>query len=114
MIKGNAIVAQSGGPTAVINASLIGVLEGFKRFGKGTLFGAIHAVDGIKKRDFVDLTKTVGVRRGEQIMRTPSAYLGSSRHKPKKADCAKMLDVMREMDVHTFFYIGGNDSAFLR
>jgi 6-phosphofructokinase 1 len=109
--KANAIVSQSGGPTGVINASLVGVIEEAKKHPEiRNLYGAIHAVNGIVKEDFIDLYK---VPKGvlETVAASPSAALGSSRDKPDAEYCKKVLDVFKKRDIRYFFYIGGNDSA---
>ncbi len=111
--QGNAVIGQSGGPTAVINQSLVGVVEGLKQFGGGKvqkILGAHHAVSGIIKHDFIDLT---GVPQDKlnRIAQTPSSALGSSRDKPDEAYCEKILAAFKQENVRYFFYIGGNDSS---
>ena len=107
----NAIVSQSGGPTGVINASLVGVIEQVvKHPDIDKLFGAVHAVSGIVKENFVDLTN-VSSETLEAVAASPSAALGSSRDKPDKAYCEKILEVFKKRNIEYFFYIGGNDSA---
>ena len=118
---GNAVIGQSGGPTAVINQSLAGVVEGLSQglVASGQvkrIFGMRHGVRGIatghheKNEGLVDLTDISGSEL-EAIARTPSASLGSTRDKPDDAYCAQILDGCREHDIRYFFYIGGNDSA---
>jgi 6-phosphofructokinase len=107
----NAIVSQSGGPTGVINASLVGVIEEAKKHsGIDKLFGAVHAVRGIVDGNFIDLT---GIPSDilEKVAVSPSAALGSSRDKPDAEYCEKILAEFKKRDIHYFFYIGGNDSA---
>lgn len=107
----NAIVSQSGGPTGVINASLVGVIEeASKHPDIDNLYGAVHAVSGIVKEDFVDLKK-LSMETLEIVAKSPSSALGSSRDKPDKAYCEKILDVFKKHDIRYFYYIGGNDSA---
>jgi len=109
--KANAIVSQSGGPTGVINASLVGVIEEAKKHPEiKNLYGAIHAVSGIVKENFVDLMKITGEEL-EVTAASPSSALGSSRDKPDAEYCKKILDVFKKRDIRYFFYIGGNDSA---
>jgi len=109
--KANAVVGQSGGPTGVINASLVGVIEEVCKHEEiQDLYGAMHAVDGIAKEDFVDL-KRISVQDAAGIASCPSAALGSSRTKPDEALCRKIFDVFKKRNVRYFFYIGGNDSA---
>jgi len=110
-IRGNAVVGQSGGPTAVINQSLVGVIEAARSSGViDRLLGARHGVKGILREDFVDLfAEPRDVL--EEVARTPSSALGSVRQKPKAEDCYKMFEAMRKHGVRYYFYIGGNDSA---
>ncbi len=111
LIKGNAVIGQSGGPTAVINQSLVGAIETLKDCkAVGRILGAHHGVAGIVKEDFIDLKK-VGKRTLEAVANTPAAALGSSRDKPDAAYCEKIFKVFAANDVRYFFYIGGNDSA---
>jgi len=115
---GNAVIGQSGGPTAVISQSLVGVIEGLRaglaEQGKVKhIFGTRHGVRGISKghpEELLDLTG-ISPARLERIARTPSAALGSTRDKPDEAYCAQILEGCRENDIRYFFYIGGNDSA---
>jgi 6-phosphofructokinase 1 len=109
--KGNAVVGQSGGPTAVINQSLVGVIEGLRGHPSvGTLFGARHGVRGMIEDDFIDLS-SVPAHKLELIAGTPSAALGSSRDKPDAAACEKIFASLKKRDIRYFFYIGGNDSS---
>ncbi len=111
--SGNAVVAQSGGPTAVINQSLVGVIEGLRPALGGSIksiFGARHGVRGMVEDKFVDLTKTPQDVL-EAVAATPSAALGSSRDKPDSAYCERILASLKKRDIRYFFYIGGNDSS---
>jgi 6-phosphofructokinase len=109
--KGNAVVGQSGGPTAVINASLVGVIEEAKKHPEiGTIYGAVHAVAGMVKDQFIDLGR-LSAETLETVAGSPSSALGSSRDKPDEAYCRKILDVFQKRGIRYFFYIGGNDSA---
>jgi 6-phosphofructokinase 1 len=109
--RGNAVVGQSGGPTAVINQSLVGViLEKRKQKHIGKLLGARHGVRGIINDDFIPLDD-VPVELLERIARTPAAALRSTRDKPDAAYCEKIFNSFKKNDVRFFFYIGGNDSA---
>jgi 6-phosphofructokinase 1 len=110
-LVGNAVVGQSGGPTCVINQSLVGVIEAAAKCKEiKKLLGARHGVKGILAEDFIDLSKEPKANL-EVVARTPSAALGSVRMKPTRDDCMKMFEVFRKRDVRYFFYIGGNDSA---
>ncbi|MGA2172827.1 MAG: 6-phosphofructokinase [Sedimentisphaerales bacterium] len=109
--RANAVVGQSGGPTGVINASLVGVIEEAKKHPEiGDLYGTIHAVSGIVKDQFINLKK-VPAKTLEMVAASPSSALGSSRDKPDEEYCRKILDVFKKRNVRYFFYIGGNDSA---
>jgi 6-phosphofructokinase 1 len=118
LASGNAAIGQSGGPTAVINQSLVGVVEGLKT-GLGAsgkvkrIFGMRHGVRGIVRcgdDGLVDLI-SIPADRLEWLASTPSAALGSTRDKPDEAYCQKILNGCRSHDIRYFFYIGGNDSA---
>jgi len=109
--KANAVVGQSGGPTAVINESLVGVIEEASKHPEiKNLYGALNAVAGIVKNQFIDLKK-IPLEILEKVAASPCSALGSSRDKPDAEYCAKILDVFKKHDVRYFFYIGGNDSA---
>ena len=111
VVKGNAVIGQSGGPTAVVNQSLVGAVETLKRCRAiGRILGARHGVSGIVKENFTDLKK-VDSKTLEAVANTPAAALGSSRDKPDEAYCEKIFRVFEKKDVRYFFYIGGNDSA---
>jgi 6-phosphofructokinase 1 len=104
-------VGQSGGPTGVINASLVGVIEEANKHGQiENLYGAVHAVAGIVKEDFIDLKK-LSADTLEKVAGSPSSALGSSRDKPDAEYCARILEVFKKRNIRYFFYIGGNDSA---
>jgi len=110
-LKGNAVVGQSGGPTAVINASLAGVVEEALEHSEVLgVYGGVHGVLGMLKEDFIDLGKQdPSVIRG--LRSTPSAALGSCRYKVSAEDCRKLVEIFRKYNIRYFFYIGGNDSA---
>ncbi len=110
-MAGNAVIGQSGGPTAVINQSLVGVIEAFKTHGHiDKLLGARHGVRGMINEDFIDLSNTPDELL-ERIALTPAAALGSTRDKPDADYCRKIFEVLKKNDVKYFFYIGGNDSC---
>lgn len=113
--KANAIVAQSGGPTAVINSSACGVIQEAVKSGKiGHVLGATNGILGVLKEELFD----VSAERPETIealKRTPAAAIGSCRYKLKsleesRADYERIVEVFKAHDIHYFFYIGGNDS----
>ncbi len=112
LIEGNAIIGQSGGPTAVINQSLVGIIEGLRGYKPvKKIFGMRHGVDGlIKHMPLVDLG-ALSTETLEKIAKTPSACLGSSRSKPTEADAPKIFEACKANDIRYFFYIGGNDSS---
>jgi len=112
-VKGNAVVGQSGGPTAVINQSLVGVIQAVQQTAGGTidrLLGACNGVRGIKEGRFIDL-KGLAADKLEAVAQTPAAALGSSRDKPDADYCKAIFDSFAKNNVRYFFYIGGNDSA---
>lgn len=109
--RGNAVIGQSGGPTAVINQSLVGViLEARKHKHIGKLLGARHGVRGIVNNDFIDVG-SASVELLERIANTPAAALRSTRDKPDKDYCLRIFESFKKNDVRFFFYLGGNDSA---
>lgn len=106
-----AVIGQSGGPTVVINQSLVGAVEALAASGKfSTILGAKNAVRGIVDGNFVDLTNLESGRL-KRLAATPSSALGSSRDKPDAAYCERILASFKQRDVRYFFYIGGNDSS---
>jgi 6-phosphofructokinase len=111
MSSGKILVAQGGGPTAVINQSMVGVVLEARRFSNVTrVYGAMHGVRGIVNEDFIDLTQETS-HNLELVAATPSSALGSTRDKPDIAYCQKIFEVLRAHDIEHFFYIGGNDSS---
>ncbi|MHC4338122.1 MAG: 6-phosphofructokinase [Planctomycetota bacterium] len=109
--KANAVVGQSGGPTAVINESLVGVIEEAGKHPEiENLYGAVHAVAGIVKEDFIDLNR-LSTDTLAKVAVSPCSALGSSRDKPDAEYCAKIFEVFKKRNIRYFFYIGGNDSA---
>lgn len=107
----NAVAGQSGGPTGVINESLVGVIEEANKHPEiENLYGAIHAVAGIVKEEFIDLKKLSG-KMLKEVAVSPCSALASSRDKPDDEYCAKILEVFKKRNIRYFFYIGGNDSA---
>jgi 6-phosphofructokinase 1 len=108
---GKAVVAQSGGPTAVINQSVVGVVEGLRGASEVTsVLGARHGVRGIVDGDFIDLA-SLDQATLDRAGATPSAGLGSTRDKPDQAYCQRILESLRKHEVRSLFYIGGNDSS---
>jgi 6-phosphofructokinase len=113
--KPNAIVAQSGGPTTVINSSACGVIQEAMNSGSiGSVIGATNGILGVLKEDLFDISaeKPEAI---EALKRTPAAAIGSCRYKLKsldesKADFERVLDVFKAHNIRYFFYAGGNDS----
>jgi ATP-dependent phosphofructokinase / diphosphate-dependent phosphofructokinase len=111
MSSGKILVAQGGGPTAVINQSLAGVVLEARRFRDVRLvYGARHGVRGIVDEDFVDLTQETS-HNLEAVAATPGSALGSTRDKPDLAYCQEIFRVLRSHGIEHYFYIGGNDSS---
>lgn len=110
-LTGKVVVAQGGGPTAVINQSLVGVVLESRKFPQITkVYGAINGVNGIINENFLDLTQET-TNNLERVAVTPSSALGSTRDKPDAKYCEEIFEVFRMHNVRYFFYIGGNDSA---
>ena len=117
-MKKNCIIAQSGGPTPAINASLAGIIKGIiDSEGFDKVFGSLHGVTGVFNEDFLDLTALAEKddRFLERLSLSPAMYLGSCRFKlqdPAKddSDFKKLFTIFHKMNTGAFFYIGGNDS----
>ena len=115
-VRGNVIVGQSGGPTAVINSSLAGVYKTAKDRGAKRVFGMLHGIQGLLEERYVDLSEHINNDLDiELLKRTPSAYLGSCRYKlPEICEdqeiYKKIFSILEKLEVEYFFYIGGNDS----
>lgn len=111
MLDGKVLVAQGGGPTAVINQSLVGVIQVAHKFRNVSLiYGAAHGVEGIVNEDFLDLTQETSGNL-EQVALTTSSALGATRDKPDEKYCHEILKVLQAHGIRFFFYIGGNDSS---
>src|SRR6516225_7479192 len=105
------LVAQGGGPTAVINQSLVGVALEARRFSTVShVYGALHGVRGVVDDNLVDLGQETASNL-EAVAATPAAALGSTRDKPDLKYCQEILRVLKAYAIDTFFYIGGNDSS---
>ncbi len=110
-LEGKVLVAQGGGPTPVINQSVVGVALEARKFSQVTsIYGAVHGVSGIINEEFVDLTRET-THNLEQVAGTPSSGLLSTRDKPDEEYCARMFKVMQAHGIRYFFYVGGNDSS---
>lgn len=110
-IVGKVLVAQGGGPTAVINQSVVGaVLEARKSPRVTHVYGALHGVNGIINENFIDLTEATTANL-EAVANTPSSGLLSTRDKPDAAYCQRIFETCKLHDIRWFLYCGGNDSA---
>lgn len=109
--RGNALIGQSGGPTHVINQSLVGLVEAAVASERITgVYGALHGIKGVLEDKLVDL-RAQSKATLEAVARTPGAALRSVRKKPTREECDQALAAFARHDVRYFFYIGGNDSA---
>jgi 6-phosphofructokinase 1 len=105
------LVAQGGGPTAVINQSLVGVVQEARRHaGVAAVYGARHGVRGIVNEDLVDLGQETQANL-ERVAATPASALGSTRDKPDLKYCQSIFEVLKAHGIGQFYYIGGNDSS---
>ncbi|MDO9541190.1 MAG: 6-phosphofructokinase [Kiritimatiellia bacterium] len=110
-LKGNMLIAQSGGPSMVINQSLVGaVIEAKKHKHIKNIYGALHGIKGVLEEKMIDLRKESKTTL-EAVAQTASSALGSVRKKPTNEECVKIFTILRKYDIRYFFYIGGNDSA---
>lgn len=115
-IKGNIVIGQSGGPTAVINASVAGIYKAAKDMGVANVYGMVHGIQGFLERDLISLEEYLDNGINIEILkRTPSAFLGTCRYKLSVAEgnetvYEQIFAVMEDYGIEAFFYIGGNDS----
>ncbi|OGO81183.1 MAG: 6-phosphofructokinase [Clostridiales bacterium GWC2_40_7] len=109
-LEGNLLIAQGGGPTAVINASLQGVVEEAKKHSqvKG-LYGALYGVEGVLKENFINLGREPASKI-KMLSHTPASALGSCRRKLVEKDFPIVLEILKRYDIRYFLYNGGNDS----
>ncbi|MBR3151270.1 MAG: 6-phosphofructokinase [Erysipelotrichaceae bacterium] len=109
----NCIIAQSGGPTAVINATVAGLVKANQLNPYyDHVYGGLHGIEGILQEKFVDLTN-MSEEENRILKQTPASALGSCRYKLKRdnvADFKKLVEVLDKYDIETMFYTGGNDS----
>ena len=112
----NVIVGQSGGPTAVINSSLLGVFKTAKDRGADVVYGMVHGIKGLLDRNIVDLSAHIKNDLDMDLLkRTPSSFLGSCRYKlpdieGNEKTYEEIFKILKEYNIYAFFYIGGNDS----
>lgn len=110
MLKGNAIIGQSGGPTSVINASLAGIVQAAKEFdGIENIYGMRFGIEGFMQENIIDLTKESD-ETIQGLKKTPSSALGSCRHKLTDADLPVVLEKLQKFNIRYVFLIGGNDT----
>jgi 6-phosphofructokinase len=110
MAKGNVVVGQSGGPTAVINCSLAGVIEtAAASSAVDRVYGMRYAVEGLMEDRLIDLSDKPADLL-DKLKSTPSSALGSSRHKIRDPDLPKILKILKKHEIRYFFLIGGNDT----
>ncbi len=105
----NILIAQGGGPTNVINMSLVSIIQEEKKL-KSSVIGSLNGVNGIINNNFVNLNK-ISKNDLKIISQTPGAALGSTRDKPDKKYCLEILKVLKRKKISKFYYIGGNDSS---
>src|SRR5210317_374392 len=110
MSAGKAVIGQSGGPTAVINRSLVGFIKEATNSNFDEILGAKHGLAGMLSQDFGDLSK-LSESQLYGIGKTPAAALGSVRKKPTDKDIEQLVSIFEKQNIRNFFYIGGNDSA---
>src|SRR6185437_10254367 len=109
--QGHVLIGQSGGPTAVINASLVGAIHEAQRLDAVQgIYGARNGIEGALNRRIIDLRRESAATI-DALLHTPSAALGSCRYKLQPDDPARVVDLCRELNIRYFLYIGGNDSA---
>lgn len=116
MIQGNVMVGQSGGPTSVINASLVGVFKAARDAGVQKVYGMRNGIEGLLQEGYVDLGEHIANDLDiELLKRTPSSFLGSCRFKlpdmrQDESVYQKLFQILDKLDVKYVIYIGGNDS----
>ncbi len=111
MTKRKVLIAQGGGPTAVINESLVGAVLKFRDYEDvESVYGAFHGVSGIVDEKFINLSLE-STENLEKVAKTPCSALGSTRDKPDQKYCQEIFKVLKAHDIGTFCYIGGNDSS---
>jgi len=110
MSAGKTVIGQSGGPTAVINRSLVGFIKESLNQNFDEILGAKHGIEGILSEDFVDLS-SLSESQLYGIGKSPAAALGSVRKKPTERDIEKLISIFEKQNIRNFYYIGGNDSA---
>jgi 6-phosphofructokinase 1 len=109
--SGNLVIGQSGGATAVINASLVGAVEAALADQRvGAIYGMLHGIEGLLKEELIDLRQQPA-DMWQRLLHTPSAALGSCRYKLHDHDLERTIEIMKRYNIRYMLYIGGNDSA---
>ena len=115
-MNGNVIVGQSGGPTSVINSSLVGVFQAAKKADCPKIYGMRNGLEGLLDGRYISLEDYIKDDLDVEILkRTPSSFLGTCRYKlpsyEKDSEVyEKLFSILKKLDIKHFFYIGGNDS----
>ena len=110
MLRGNAVIGQSGGPTSVINSSLAGIINAAKEYdGIEKILGMRFGIEGFLAKNIIELDKE-SAQTIDRLKHTPSSALGSCRHKLQDEDLPIILDLFRKYDIRYVFLIGGNDT----
>jgi 6-phosphofructokinase 1 len=110
-MQDNLIIGQSGGATAVINASLVGAVKAALAEERiDSIYGMLHGIEGLLKEDMIDLRRQPS-SVWSRLFYTPSAALGTCRYQLKDEDPERVIAIFRQHDIHSLLYIGGNDSA---
>lgn len=109
-MKSNCLIAQSGGPTAVINNSLVGILDEMERQDfRGNIYGSVGGIQGILSEELIELSY-LSMKEKERLRWTPGSALGTCRHKLTLEESEKIIRVFERSNIRYFFYIGGNGS----
>jgi 6-phosphofructokinase len=109
--SGNLVIGQSGGATAVINASLVGAVEAALADQRvGAIYGMLHGIEGLLEEELIDLRQQPA-DMWQRLLHTPSAALGSCRYKLHDHDLERTIEIMKRYNIRYMLYIGGNDSA---
>ena len=115
-MKGNLIIGQSGGPTAVINSSLAGVIKACWKYGIRRIYGMHYGIEGLLNEDIVDVEDYITSGQDLSLLkRTPSSFLGTCRYKLPPIEghedvYEKIFDILDKKNIEFFLYNGGNDS----
>src|SRR5699024_733496 len=109
-MKTNCLISQSGGPTAVINNSLVGLIDEMKLSGfKGKIYGSVGGIQGLLVEKFINLSHLNNEER-IRLRWTPGSALGTCRYKVTQEESEKIVEILKKHHIHYFFFIGGNGS----